>query len=351
MRPKSNVIVDLPRFTRHLMLALCVVACAVSSTAASDFVDVTRNAQSKIAKIYGAGGLRGMEAYQSGILISPDGHVLTVWSYVLDAGEVTVVLDDGRRATAELAGADPLTEIAVLKFDVGDDPVPHFSVADAATADAGSHVLALSNLFGIATGNEPVSVVHGTVSAVAPLAARRGSFSTRFQGEVYVVDAATNNPGAAGGALVDVQGRLLGMLGKEVRSELTNTWLNFALPVGAYQTVVEDILAGRYLAAPLDDLTRPDEPLSLDQLGIVTVSDVVTRTPPFIDRVVFESVADRAGLRADDLIVMVDGHVVNSCRELTDYVARYEQDAEVVLTVLRGDELGEFTLKFDEAVE
>jgi serine protease Do len=132
---------------------------------------------------------------------------------------------------------------------------------------------------------------------------------------------------------------------------LTNTWLNFALPVGAYQTVVEDILAGRYLAAPLDDLTRPDEPLSLDQLGIVTVSDVVTRTPPFIDRVVFESVADRAGLRADDLIVMVDGHVVNSCRELTDYVARYEQDAEVVLTVLRGDELGEFTLKFDEAVE
>ena len=79
-------------------------------------------------------------------------------------------------------------------------------------------MLAFSNLFGIATGDEPVSMLHGVVSAVAPLDARRGAFTTNYRGDVYVVDAAANNPGAAGGALTDSQGRLLGMLGKELRS-------------------------------------------------------------------------------------------------------------------------------------
>ena len=95
-------------------------------------------------------------------------------------------------------------------------------------------MLAFSNLFGIATGDEPVSMLHGVVSAVAPLDARRGAFATNFRGDVYVVDAAANNPGAAGGALTDSQGRLLGMLGKELRSSLTGTWLNYALPVSAH---------------------------------------------------------------------------------------------------------------------
>ena len=77
-------------------------------------------------------------------------------------------------------------------------------------------------------------MLHGVISTVAPLDARRGAFSTNFRGEVYVVDAAANNPGAAGGALTDSQGRLLGMLGKELRSNLSGTWLNYALPVAAF---------------------------------------------------------------------------------------------------------------------
>ena len=81
--------------------------------------DVARQVQPKVVKIYGAGGLRGLEAYQSGLVISGKGHVLTVWSYVLDADEVTVVLDDGRRFTAQYVAADPLTEIAVLEIRSG----------------------------------------------------------------------------------------------------------------------------------------------------------------------------------------------------------------------------------------
>ncbi len=207
---------------------------ARASEGAASLVDVARNVQPKVVKLYGAGGLRGLEAYQSGILISGKGHVLTVWSYVLDADEVTVVLNDGRHFSAKYVASDPITEIALLKFDPGGEEVPHFDLATAVKAEPGARVLAFSNLFGIAVGNEPVSMLHGVISSVAPLEARRGAFGTNYHGDVYVVDAAANNPGAAGGALTDAQGRLLGMLGKELRSKLSGTWLNYALPVSAF---------------------------------------------------------------------------------------------------------------------
>jgi serine protease Do len=270
---------------------------------------------------------------------------------VLDADEVTVVLDDGRRFYAKHVAADPLSEIAVLKFDAGEESLPHFDLSEAVTAERGMRVLALSNLFGIATGDEPVSVLHGVVSTVAPLDARRGAFATNFHGDVYIVDAAANNPGAAGGALVDSQGRLLGLLGKELRSRLTGTWLNYALPISAIATTVEDIRAGRFTPPKLDELDRPEKPLTLAALGIVLVPDVVTRTPPYIDHILPKSAAARAGLRPDDLLVMIDLHVAASCRETVELVGRLEADAEVRVGMLRGGEFREVRLSTVEAAE
>ncbi|HVT29957.1 MAG TPA: S1C family serine protease [Lacipirellulaceae bacterium] len=338
--------------TAHVRAVALAVACfaigagaARASDGAASFVDVARHVQPKIVKIYGAGGVRGLEHYQSGILISPKGHVLTVSSYVLDSDEVSVVLDDGRHFTAQLVGADPLTEIAVLKFDPGGEVVPYFDLSAAATAEPGAGVLAFSNLFGIAVGNEPVSMLHGVVSAVAPLEARRGSFTTNFHGNVYVVDAAANNPGAAGGALTDSQGRLIGMLGKELRSNLTDTWLNYALPVAAFRPTVDDILAGRFTPAKLKEVDRPANPLQLSALGIVLVPDVVTRTPPYIDRVVPNSPASAAGLHPDDLVVTIESHVASSCRQAIQLTERLERDATVHIGVLRGEKFIEVTLQ------
>ncbi len=336
-------------YVRAVALAVaCLMVAAFDARAeggAASFAAVAREVQPKVVKLYGAGGLRGLEAYQSGILISAEGHVLTVWSYVLDADEITVVLDDGRRYSARHVAADPLTEIAVLKFDPGGDTVPHFDLSKAASAESGARVLAFSNLFGIASGDEPVSMLRGVVSSVAPLEARRGAFAANYRGDVYVVDAAANTPGAAGGALTDSQGRLLGMLGKELRSSLTGTWLNYALPVSAFATTVEDMLAGRFTPAELSEVDRPDNPLSLARLGIVLVQDVVTRTPPYIDRVVPDSTADRAGVRPDDLIVMIDSQVASSVRETLRLIARLEHDASPRIAVLRGEELMEFTMQ------
>ena len=161
-----------------LLTAVCLSVCGCLLPAfelhAQSLPRTIRTVQQKMVKIYGAGGIRGLEAYQSGFLISPTGHVLTSYSYVLDAQTVTVTLDDGRKFEAALLGADPRLEVAVLKIDAAD--LPCFDFKDAATGEEGTRVLAFSNLFGVATGDEPVSVLHGAISAVSSLEARRGTF-------------------------------------------------------------------------------------------------------------------------------------------------------------------------------
>ncbi|MFN9915897.1 MAG: serine protease, partial [Pirellulaceae bacterium] len=109
----------------------------------------------------------------------------------------------------------------------------------------GSRVFGLSNLFGIAAGDEALSIQRGVIMAVAPLSATRGRMKTLYQGEVLILDVMTNNPGATGGAVVDADGRLLGMLGKELRDDQTNIRLNYAIPVDVIATSVKRILEGK----------------------------------------------------------------------------------------------------------
>ena len=113
-------------------------------------------------------------------------------------------------------------------------------------AEVGSRVLAFSNLFGVATGDEPASVQHGIVAIKTRLDARRGAFETPYHGPVYVLDAMTNNPGAAGGALINQNGELLAILGKELRSSQNNIWLNYAIPIDEMRESVDAILAGKF---------------------------------------------------------------------------------------------------------
>jgi S1-C subfamily serine protease len=149
---------------------------AARTVAAGSLASAIESNEPKMVKLYGAGGGRGMEPYQSGFLISASGHILTAWSYVLDTDYVTATLDDGRKFEAKLVGADPRLELAVLKIDASD--VPHFDLAAAVPAESGSRVLAFSNLFGVAVGDEPASVQHGIVAVKTRLDARRGAFET-----------------------------------------------------------------------------------------------------------------------------------------------------------------------------
>lgn len=331
---------------RSAVSCLCVSLLLLGRTAlaATSFAETVQQTQPKMVKIFGAGGIRGLEAYQSGFLISAEGHVLTAWSYVLDPDYTRVVLDDGRGFEAKLVGSDRRLEIAVLKIDAVD--LQHFAVQQAVTLEQGARILAFSNLFGVATGDEPASVQHGVVSVVTTLNARRGSYPTPYRGKVYVLDAMTNNAGAAGGALTDRHGRLAAILGKELRSSLDNTWLNYALPISEVVASVQDIIAGKSpSAADVETADKPDEPLSLDRLGLVLVPDILEKTPPFVDGTRLGSAAKKAGLRPDDLLIFVGDRMVQSCREVSEMLSQIDRDDPVKVTILRGQELLDVVLQ------
>ena len=198
----------------------------------------------KLVKLFGSGGFRGIANYGTGILVSPDGHILTVASQMLDTSELSVHLSDGRRMQAVVVVIEPELDVALVKIKVEgkkpDEPtgldLPYFDFAgrgEAPPAEPGDWVLAFSNLFEIAMRDEPMTVQRGVVAAYTKLHGRRGIFDFPYTGDVYVIDAITNNPGAAGGALTDRKGNLLGIIGKELRNGLSETWINYAIPVEA----------------------------------------------------------------------------------------------------------------------
>jgi len=313
-----------------VVLALAVAWAAGPARAAAPEATIAAAAR-KVVKIYGAGGLRGLEAYQTGILVAPQGHVLTVMSTVLDADEIACVMDDGTRYTATLLAADPRRELAVLTLPAAD--LPAFAVSeDRGRARVGTRVLALSNLFGVAVGDERVSVQHGVIAAVAPLEARRGAYEAPFQGDVYVLDCTTNNPGSPGGALVDWQGGLLGMLGKELRATESGIWLNYAIPADELARCYREIMSGTpptpvAASAPMTLDTKP--------LGIVLVPDLLDKTPPFIDMVLPDSAAAAAGLEPDDLVIAVAGATVQSQAAMMRALAAVAEGDPIRLSVVR----------------
>ncbi len=332
-------------FKFHLGMLLSLTLVLGSSAQAANLGPVIQTVQPRMVKIYGAGGFQGLESYQSGFLISAEGHILTVWSYVLDTSYITVHLNNGTRLKAELLGADPRLELAVLKIE--GEGYDHFQLDQAVAADAGTQVLAFSNLYGVATGDEPASVQHGVISVISRLEARRGVFETPYRGPVYVIDAVTNNPGAGGGVLVNRRGQLLGMLGKELRNSRDNTWLNYAIPINELQQTSQDIIDGKYVPTQASD-PRPkaEQPLDAARLGIVMVPDVLARTPPFIDEVRQGSVAAEAGLRPDDLVLFVnDERLIQSVKSLKEEFNYIDRDDSVKLTIIRGQELLEFVLQ------
>jgi serine protease Do len=310
--------------------------------AAASIVDTIDQVQPKIVKIYGAGGLHGLEAYQSGMLISSEGHILTALSHVLDTDYVTAVLADGRTFEAKLLGADPRLEVAVLKIDAAG--TSYFDLGKAVKVDAGTLVLAFSNIFGVAQGNEPASVQKGTISVVTRLEARRGAFETPYRGPIYVLDVTTNNSGAAGGALVTRRGELAGMLGKELRNTLNNTWLNYALPIAELRQSVDEIRAGKFVVREPETSRKPRRSLDLPSRGIMLIPDVLQRTPPYVDHVLPGSPAQKAGIRPDDLIVLLGDRLVASCKVLASDLEYVDYEDEIKVTVLRGQQLIEFAL-------
>lgn len=321
---------------RMALLFLCLAAIAVP-THAAPVHDAIESVQPRMVKIYGAGGIANLHSYGTGFLVSPEGHIVTVWSHVLDGDVVNVVLNDGRRFFGKVLGAEPQLDLAVLKIDAAD--LPYFDLAEAGTAGPGTRVLGFSNMYKVAAGDEPVSVLHGVITAQTNLTARRGRFEVPYNGPVYVVDAMTNNPGGAGGVLTTYDGRLLGMLGRELRNAESNTWINYVIPIEQLRPTIEAIRTGDFSAR--DNPPKEENPRRYSALdfGLVLVPDVIYRTPAYVDSVIAGSPAAEVGLQPDDLIVFVNNELVQSIRILEQQLGRLQAEDDLVLIVRRGNQL------------
>ncbi|MFO0941289.1 MAG: S1C family serine protease [Pirellulales bacterium] len=325
-----------------------IVAVAVLNSAMAQnsqlgsLQDGAVSSEIKTVKIYGAGGL-GLDHYQSGFFISAEGHILTVWSTVLDVSEIIVVSSDGRRMKAQIFGIDPNLELAVLKADQA--PPAYFSLAEAVDATVGERVLAISNLFSIAAGSEMSSFQKGVVMTITDLKARRGNFQSVYQGPALIIDAMSNNPGAAGGALVNIDGKLLGILGKELRDTNANIWINYALPVAQFKQSVQTLLSGKSIARATSARKVADRPATLAGLGIVLIPNILPKTPAYVDLIQPSSRAAKAGLQSDDLILFINSQRVASQGSLVEELSYMDRGDQVVLLVQRGSELKEVIVR------
>ena len=327
--------------TGVIFAAIVVCGLTVSSSAsAQSSAQTIRQTLPKMVKIIGSGGIAKLHGYSTGFIVRKEGYIATVWNHVLDADEVTVILADGRKYMAKLVNAEPQLDLAILKIKAEGLQLPSFDLKkDTGTGSPGTRVLGFSNMFKVATGDEPVSVLHGVIAAKTKLSARRGVFEVPYDGPVYVVDAITNNPGAGGGVLMSRTGKLLGMLGREVRNTKSNTWMNYAIPVTELRTTVDEIIAGKF--APKKKKLAADNPNNYNPLdfGIVMVPDVVFRTPAYIDSVLPGSAAAKAGLRPDDLVLFVKDELIQSNKTLNAELGHLQSGDNFQLVVRRGSKL------------
>jgi serine protease Do len=344
---------------KKLFPVICLLAAVGAARATNPYDKVAAEANEKVVKLFGAGGYRGAESFGTGIIVSPQGHILTAAAPFLDGRELRLHLPDGRKYPFKVKVIEPefdaaIVEIVQPKKEVIPLELPYFDVPAAAQAlkvEPGTWVMALSNMYKVAERDEMMSVQRAMVTAIGKLSARRGQFEVPFHGDVLYLDTVTNNPGAAGGALINRKGQLLGIIGKEFRNNQTDTWVNYAMPLN---TKAEVIIKGEkktYTLAEFVDLAVHDKWIKADpkpetdikaprvHTGIIFVPKVVERTPPYIEAIESNSPATRAGLKPDDLVIYLDGEPVYSTDIFRDLLKRYNPGDKVQIEIRRGDRL------------
>jgi serine protease Do len=339
-----------------------LVATLTGRAADAPFDKVAENVNNKMVKLFGSGGFKGLTSYGSGIIVSPNGHILTVATPLLDTQDLRVHLSDGRRYRARVLFTEPELDAALLVIREGDKDtksdelldlnLDYYDVTAAAKnlkSQPGDWVLAFSNCFQIGTRDEQMSIQRGVIASHSRLAARRGITEAPYHGDVFFLDAITNNPGSAGGAVTTRKGELIGMIGKEYRNVTSDTWINYALPVNAKIEVkdgektrelslvefVGDGIKGTYKVHKKEK--RDAGPGAYH--GIVFVPNILPQTPPYIDRVLAGSPAAKAKLLPDDLVVYVDGEPVYSVASFKDMITKTVPGTKLQIEVRRGEKL------------
>lgn len=260
----------------------------------------------------------------SGVIVSPEGYVLTNHHVIEGAQAIEVTLNDGRSSFAKVIGTDPETDLALLKIDLASLPVIVLGQVEA--LQVGDAVLAIGNPFGVGQ-----TVTSGIVSALGRKQLGINTFENFIQTDAAI------NPGNSGGALVDTNGALMGINTAIYSRSGGNMGIGFAVPVStATQVMASLIKEGKVTRGWIGV-----EPLSLnaelaESFGIA--KDKTTGAWPkgvLIHGVLQNSPAAKAGIQPGDLILQVAGHAVGDVPEMLSQVAALKPGESVSLSIQR----------------
>ena len=347
---------------RPVLLFLACVTLAVTPIRADGFRVAIESALPRVVKLYGL-GVGTQAGYGSGVIVSPDGLVLTVFSLLIDAEHIRAVTHDGSTYEADVVFRDADRQLALLQLKPrplsspgGDEPVASsavsispFSYFDVPCAaghgdeksapcpdlKAGDWVVAAGNPFKVADGDEPVSIAHGVFSARTRLDARRKVKDFPYRGDVLAIDAITSNPGGPGSALVDIEGRFVGMIGRVVVSNRTHTHFNYAVPRDVLAEFLREATDPANAAKTKTARRTAEESAAVVDAGIRLARTGYKDLPPFVDRVRKGSRADKAGVQKDDLVLSINNANVADVREFDDRWRMLEPSEPIDLVIRR----------------
>jgi len=253
----------------------------------------------------------------SGVIVSQDGYILTNNHVVDGATDVKVSLSDKREFAARVVGRDSKTDLAVLKIE--QTGLPTVAIADSTKVEVGDVVLAIGNPFGVGQ-----TVTMGVVSAIG-----RGGLGIEEYEDFIQTDAAIN-PGNSGGALINAQGELIGINTAILSRSGGNQGIGFAIPMKLAHNVMDQIIhGGKVTRAFLGVMIQPVTPdiakaFKLPKTEGALIADVSAGSP-----------AERAGLKAGDVVTKIDGQPVVDSRALQLMIADMKPGKVVHLSVVR----------------
>jgi S1-C subfamily serine protease len=276
--------------------------------------------------IEGGGQLGIGSGNGSGVIYRSDGHIVTNNHVVANASRVDVVLSDGTRLPADVVGADPLNDLAVVKVDR--NGLPAIQIGDSAELRVGELAVAIGSPFGLEG-----SVTAGVVSALGRTIPVRGPEGSAPLSNVIQTDAPIN-PGNSGGALVGADARLIGINSAIITSGGTpaNAGVGFAIPVNTAVDIADELIETGFVRHPFLGVAGRDVPPELaERLGV--------ERGAFVEEVQPDTPAADAGLRVDDVVTAVEGQAVRSMEDLIVAIREHAPDDTVTLTYIRdGDE-------------
>lgn len=256
----------------------------------------------------------------SGVIVDPEGLVVTNAHVIEGADEITVVLNDGREFDAEVKLFDPETDLAVLQIRKPGQRLPFLQYRDADTLKVGDLVLAIGNPFGVGQ-----TVTSGIVSGLA-----RSRVTDRGGPQSFIQTDAAINPGNSGGALVTLDGRLAGINTAIFTRSGGSHGVGFAIPSNLVEAVVEGARTGRGIVRAWIGMTGQEltsdiaDGLGLDRPAGVLVADIHPGGP-----------AERAGIRSGDVVVSFDGRQVISPSDFQFRLATRKVGEQVPLGLWR----------------